>query len=66
MVTEKVELVDSYKYKGGTINIYRPVLTEEERKRRMERFKEDTARFLYECEKERREKQKELHKEKIS
>lgn len=62
MEKENVELVSSYQYKGGIISIFRPVLTEEEQKRRMEKFKEDTAVFLYECEKERRKHQNaELH-----
>ena len=46
MSQDTYELTNTYQMKNVVVRVHRPVLTEEERTRRMDRFKEATANFM--------------------
>lgn len=57
MDQDEYRLENTYHFPNAIVRVHRPVLTEEEEQRRMEKFKEATARFLTAVYRER-EKQK--------
>lgn len=51
---DEYKLDRTFTFPNAVVRVYRPVITEEERTRRMNNLKEATARFMMAVEKERK------------
>ena len=58
---DKMELTNVFEYPNVTVKVYRPVISDEERARRKEEFKQTCAQVMSKIERERILKERELN-----